>query len=72
MGLFDYLADMVENAKREAIKANKKPETPDWMQNSIKERAYQAYKNSSQDTRDAFDRSANTNFKERYDNETKK
>ncbi len=71
MGLFDYLADMVENAKNEAIKANKKSETPDWMQNSIKERAYQAYKNSSQDARDAFDQISHSNFKERYD-KTKK
>ncbi len=73
MGLLDFLTDMVEKAKTDAINANKKPDITVAHPNSIKEKAYQSYKNGSQANRDAFDRSgAKTNFKERYEHETKK
>ena len=74
MGFFDKLFDIVEKAKSDAIADSKKTKGG-YMSNSIKEKGYQAYKNSSEEVRKSWDEnnaSHSNAYRERYEDEKNK
>ena len=72
MGLFDFLAGIVESAKADAIADSKKQKPGCVSPNSLKEQAYRAYKNGSDELRDSVDKNTSLNYRERYESEKKK
>ena len=75
MGFFDKLFDVIESAKADAITDSKKTKPGCVSPYSLKEKAYQAYKNSSEETRKSWDENnafQSNSYRERYEDEKNK